>query len=211
VTTLSSATAKTLLTRLGFRVNTSARYTQALRDFQAGWNLGAPLVIDGLLGPNTSNALLTSEKQRVAGRGTASAHFSYSEFACKCGGAYTACRRIAGEGPAGHKTYVLRSLLQSLEKTRAAFYPSGMSIVSGYRCDGHNKAVNGATTSQHRFGAAADISRVIDKDTLKPKGWFGGIGYQGSSDRVQHVDRRDISGVNPTKGSLKSPTAWIYS
>ena len=211
MSTLSSATAKTLLSRLGFRVNTEGRYKQALRDFQAGWNLGTALEIDGLLGPKTSAALLISEKQRSAGKGTASAHFSFSEFACKCGGAYTACRRINGEGLPGHGKYVLRTLIQGLERTRAAYYPSGMSIVSGYRCDGHNKAVGGAISSQHRFGAAADISRVVDKDTLRAKHWFAGIGFQGSSDKVQHVDRRDISGVNPTKGTTSSPTTWKYS
>jgi hypothetical protein len=211
MSTISSTTAKTLLNRLGFRTNTSARYKQALIDFQAGWNLGTALVIDGLLGPKTSAALLQSEKNRVAGRGTLSAHFSFSEFSCHCGGKYSACRRIAGEGVLGHRKYVLRALVQGLEKLRAEAYRSGMTIVSGYRCDGHNRAVGGATSSQHRFGAAADIGRVVDKDTLKPKHWFAGIGYQKSSDKVQHVDRRDISGVNPTHGTVTSPTTWVYS
>jgi len=209
--TISSATAKTILARLGWRVNTSSRYTQAIRDFQAGWNLGTALKIDGLLGPKTSAALTLSEQRRVKGAGTASTHFSFKEFQCHCGGKYAACRRVNGEGTIRHGRYVLRWLLQSLEKTRASYYKSGMTIVSGYRCDGHNKAVGGASSSQHRFGAAADIARVIDKDTLRARHWFAGIGYQKSSDRVQHVDRRDVSGVNPTKGTTRAPTTWVYS
>lgn len=211
MTQISQQTAMTILSRLGFRVNTAARYKQALQDFQGGWNLGALLTIDGVLGPATSNALLVSEKRRSTRAGTASAHFSFSEFQCHCGGKYSACRRIAGEGVPNNNRHVLRALLQGLELTRAAYYPGGMSIVSGYRCDGHNKAVGGATSSQHRFGAAADISPVVDKDRLRARNWFAGIGFQGSSDRVRHVDRRDYSGVNPTRGTVTRPTTWKYS
>lgn len=209
--TISSTSAKTILGRLGFRVSTNARYTQALRDFQGGWNLGTALDIDGILGPKTSAALVLSESRRSKGQGTASAHFSFSEFACHCGGKYSACRRVAGEGVARHGVHVLRALIQGLELTRASYYRSGMTIVSGYRCDSHNHAVGGASSSQHRWGAAADIARVVDKDTLRAKHWFAGIGYQASSDRAQHVDRRDLSGVNPTRGSRTSPTTWRYS
>jgi zinc D-Ala-D-Ala carboxypeptidase len=209
--TISSTSAKTILGRLGWRVSTTARYTQALRDFQGGWNLGSALAVDGILGPKTSAALVLSESRRSKGQSTASAHFSFSEFACKCGGKYSACRRIAGEGVVGHKVTVLRALIQCLEVTRAAYYPGGLSIVSGYRCDSHNSAVGGASSSQHRWGAAADIARVVDKDTLRARRWFAGIGYQASSDRAQHVDRRDLSGVNPTRGSVSSPTTWRYS
>ena len=211
MSTISSATAKTILTRLGFRVNTEARYKQGLQDFQAGWNLGAALAIDGLLGDYTSAALLLSEKRRAAGLGTASANFSFVEFACKCGGKYSVCRRINGEGLPNHNQHVLRSLLQSLEKMRSTYYPNGMTVISGYRCDAYNASVGGASSSQHRYGAAADIVPVVDKDTLKTKRWFAGIGYQASSDDVRHVDRRDLSGINPTKGSTTSPTMWKYS
>lgn len=209
--TISSTSARTILTRLGFRVTTGSRYTQALRDFQGGWNLGSALAIDGRLGPKTSAALVLSELRRAKGQGTASAHFSFKEFQCHCGGRYSACRRIAGEGVAHHGRHVLRTLIQGLEKTRATYYRNGMTIVSGYRCDSHNRAVGGASSSQHRWGAAADISRVVDKDSLRARHWFAGIGYQGSSDRAQHVDRRDLSGVNPTRGSTSSPTTWRYS
>lgn len=207
---IKQSTAKLILNHLGFRTNTASRYRQALRDFQAGWNLGAALEIDGLCGPKTSRALMTSYSRLRSGKGTLSANFSFKEFACHCGGRFRACRRIAGEGRPGHHTHVLRQLVQDLEKYRAAYAPTGMSIVSGYRCDGYNASIGGASSSQHRWGAAADISPIVDKDTLRSRHWFAGIGFQQQTDRVRHVDRRDISGVNPTRGSRVSTTTWRY-
>ena len=208
--TISSTTAKAYLAALGWRTNTEARYKQALRDFQAGWNLGSPLVIDGLLGPNTSAALTSSNTRRKAGLSTASAHFSFSEFACKCGGKYSACRRINGEGSVGHDKWVLRILMANLEVLRSKYYRNGMSIVSGYRCDGHNQAVGGASSSQHRYGAAADVSPVASTSQVKALKQFAGIGYQGSTGKVRHVDRRDYSGHNTTGASISNPTTWVY-
>lgn len=208
---INSATAKTLLVRQGFRVNTESRYTQALRDFQGGWNLGNSLGITGTLTQQTSDALLASERRRSQRLPTLSAHFSYIEFQCKCGGKFAACRRIAGEGLLGNGKHVLRTVAQALEKTRELGYPKGMKIASGYRCDGHNATVGGAASSQHRWGAAVDLDPAIDKDILRTKGWFSGLGFQGKSDLIRHADRRDISGVNPTRGSTTHPTLWVYS
>lgn len=207
---LSSTNAKAYLAAMGWRTNTEARYKQALRDFQGGWNLGASLTVDGILGPATSAAISASNNRRKSGLSTASAHFSFNEFACKCGGKYAACRRIAGEGKAGAHRHVLRTLLASLEVLRNSYYRNGMSIVSGYRCDGHNQAVGGASSSQHRWGAAADISPYASTSQVKALKRFAGIGYQGSTGKVRHVDRRDTSGVNSTSGSVSSPTIWRY-
>jgi lysozyme family protein len=91
---LTRAQAKTILYNLGWRVNTSARLTQAVKDFQAGWNLGPALSVDGSVGPKTSAALRLSESRRRAGRTTASANFSFKTVACRCGGKYGSCRRI---------------------------------------------------------------------------------------------------------------------
>lgn len=208
---LSSSQAKTILSNLGFRVDNDARLRQAVRDFQGGWNLGPWLKIDGKVGPKTSAALSLSELRRRRGLSTASSHFSFKEFTCHCGGRYAACRRIAGEGRPGHARHVLRALIQSLEILRASQYPHGMSIVSGYRCDGHNKDVDGASSSQHRWGAAADCAPVASMNSVKALSRFAGIGFQGSSGKVRHVDRRDFSGVNLTGGSVKKPTTWRYS
>jgi len=40
---------------------------------------------------------------------------------------------------------------------------------------------------------------------------FAGLGYSRSSHLVRHVDRRDISGVNTTRGTRKAPTSWVYA
>jgi zinc D-Ala-D-Ala carboxypeptidase len=207
--TISSGAAKTILTNLGFRVNTSTRYRQALRDFQAGWNLGPYLGIDGVLGSKTSSALALSESRRRAGKGTLSANFSFKEFQCHCGGRYSSCRRIRGEGTS--KRHTLRALVQSLEVLRKEEYHHGFSIVSGYRCPSHNKSVGGASSSQHMYGSAADIAPVVSTNEVRNLHKFAGIGFQGSSGRVRHVDRRDFSGVNPTNGRITAPTIWRYS
>ena len=192
---LSTAQRKTVLNHLGFRTNTNSRYIQAIKDFQRGWNLGAALTVDGKPGPKTDAALATSESRRRKKLGTASTHFSFVEFQCKCGGRYSGCRRV----------WVSRTLLQRLERYRAATKRS-LKVVSGCRCVGHNKAVGGASRSQHMNGYAADI--------LYYSGWtatkvarlklFSGIGKSRSTNLVRHVDIR-------TNASTSHPTVWNYA
>jgi hypothetical protein len=195
---LSRAQAGTVLKNLGFRVNTSARLTQAIKDFQRGWNLGGALTVDGLVGPKTSAALSLSEARRRKGLGTMSAHFSFSEFACKCGGRYASCRRI----------WMVRAHIQRLEAYRAKVGP--VKVISGCRCPSHNKAVGGASSSQHMFGVATDIAGP-DKDRVAGYRLFAGIGYGGRSDLTKHVDSRDKGGHNTTGGSPTRPTKWVYA
>lgn len=212
-TTLKKAVVKDGLELLGFRVNTDARLEQAVRDFQGAWNLGTRLDIDGLPGPLTSAALTKSVTRHKRGQSDLSAHFSFGEFRCRCGG-YKDCRRIAGEGQKageGEDRHVLRLLVARLENVRAFYYPSGLTIVSGYRCPEHNDDVDGAKESQHVYGAAADIRPVVDKDIIRRNRWFSGIGYQASSDKVRHVDVRHVSGNNTTHSSTASPAVWAYS
>lgn len=205
---LTATQAKAALTRLGFRVNTDTRYKRALRDFQAAWALGTALKIDGILGDKTSSAISTSDGRHKAGRADLSKYFSFNEFDCKCGGKYSACRRIRGEGATGK--YTLRTLVLGLDEMREKNYSGGMTIVSGYRCTGHNRAQGGATSSQHLYGGAADVGEVVRPSTVKAYARFSGIGVDGSSGKVRHVDVRHASGTNPTKGSVSSPTQWTY-
>lgn len=195
---LSRAQAGTVLKNLGFRVNTSARLTQAIKNFQRGWNLGPALTQDGVVGPKTSAALTLSEARRRKGLGTASAHFSFSEFACKCGGRYSSCARI----------WIVRGHIQRLEAYRAKVGP--VKVISGCRCVGHNKAVGGASSSQHMYGVATDVS---GPNHTKVAGFrlFAGIGYGGKSGLTKHVDSRDLGGRNTTGGSPRRPTQWVYS
>jgi hypothetical protein len=206
---MNSTEAKAILKRLGFRVDTTTRYTRALRDFQAAWALGTALKIDGVLGDKTSAALDQSDTKHSLGRADLSKYFSFNEFDCKCGGKYSACRRIRGEGGTGKHT--LRTLALGLDEMREKHYKGGMTIVSGYRCTGHNRAVGGASSSQHLFGGAADVAEMIRPSTAKALARFSGLGVDGSSGKIRHVDVRHASGTNPTKGTISTPTQWTYS
>lgn len=196
---LTFAQATVILRNLGWRIRTTTEYTQAVRNFQRAWNLGAALGVDGKVGPLTSAALLTSEARRVARQSTASAHFSFSEFACKCGGRYSSCQRVV----------LLRDLLASMEKYRALAGPT--SIVSGYRCPSHNKAVGGAANSQHMYGGAADVTYRLSTTRVKGLRAFSGIGQSGTTAMARHVDRRDKAGHNLTGGTTSAPTVWNYA
>lgn len=200
---LTTGQVTTILRNLGWRVRTTGERTQAIKHFQQGWALGPALVADGLAGPKTLAALATSEKRRRAGAGTASAHFSFNEFACQCHGKYSDCPRI----------WVKRELLTSLEALRTHFYPRGLTVVSGCRCARHNKAVGGVGNSQHLFGSACDIPYIkgCSSRAVAQLRIFSGIGRSRSTGLVRHVDRRDVSGHNTTGGGLRRPTEWIYA
>lgn len=197
--TYSQAQSIAILRNLGFRVRSTNEYIQVLKTFQGGYNLGAWLTVDGRNGPLTSAALARSNAAKSKGTGTASAHFSFTEFRCTCKGAFYKCRYIL----------VKRELLQSLEKYRNLAGPVG--IVSGYRCPDRNKAVGGASSSQHMYGAAADVNYSQYSSKVKSLHAFAGIGQSASSHKVRHMDRRDWSGVNPTHGTISYPTIWNYS
>ena len=187
------------LKTLGWKCRTDAEVDRALRDFQRGWNLGPALTVDGKNGPLTRQAIRTSLNRRKAGKPDASESFSFREFACKCGGRRAGCAVIR----------VHRELLESLEDYRDFAGP--VTVLSGYRCPGHNASVGGATTSQHVFGAACDVRPVLKTLTVARRRRFAGIGYQGATGLVRHVDRRDVSGTNPTHGTVGRPTTWRYS
>ena len=208
---MNASEVKAILNLLGFRTNTTTRYRQAVRDFQSAWALGEALKIDGVPGPKTSYALDKSRDNHKAGRGDLSTHFSFNEFDCKCGGKYSACRRIGAEGKAGSGKRPLRTLVLGLEEMRDKNYSGGMTIVSGFRCTGHNNAVGGATSSQHRYCAAADIAEVVRPATAKAYARFSGLGVDGSSGKIRHVDVRHASGYNPTKSSVSNPAQWTYA
>ena len=70
-----------------------------------------------------------------------SEHFNSEEFTCKCG---------CGEHEVSPK---LIALLEVIRK----YTNAPVTIVSGRRCEKHNKACGGKTHSQHLLGNAADI------------------------------------------------------
>lgn len=105
-------------------------------------------------------------------------HFSAAELSCKCGGKHC-------EGEYFHD----EDFLDGLERLRA-LCGRPLSINSGHRCEGHNKAVGGAEHSRH-LEVAADISlRGHDRKVIRPaaiKAGFHGIGL---GKTFIHVDRR---------------------
>lgn len=186
------------LKKFGWKVDSDARITQALKDFQRGWNLGNPLPITGTNGPETRYAIRLSLREHNAGRADASPHFSWLETKCKCGGRYNGCAIIR----------VHRGLFVGLETYRKVAGPT--SLVSVYRCAAHNQKVGGATSSQHVYGAAADLNPKLKTAKVESMRAFAGIGFQAASGLVRHVDRRDVSGNNTTCGTKDRPTKWKY-
>lgn len=187
MSTLTRAQATTILRNLGWRIRTTAEFVQTVKNFQAGWNLGAALTVDGLVGPATSAALRASEDRRVKGLPTASAHFSWTEVRCRCDGKYSDCQRI----------WTRRKTFQMMEsyRTKSA---RPLAVVSGCRCAGENKEVGGSPQSHHLDGLACDVAAVFPVSTVKSWRVATGIGYGSASGAVKHIDVRvDATVTNP--------------
>lgn len=171
------------LKQLGYRYPSLSknRKSEAIKDFQTVMGLKP----DGKYGPKTSQIM---DKVITSG-GNISPNFRFIEFRCKCGGKYSTCRGIKTD----------RELVDALETLRKNHYQIGIYIVSAYRCSKHNKAVGGASKSQHLTGKAADIpARIHHSETFPDQ--IHGIGYRKKDGLVRHIDTRP----GPT-------TKWIYS
>jgi len=102
--------------------------------------------------------------------GDLSLNFSTHEFNCKhCG------RRV---GPT-------QDLVAMLQRVRTAI-GKPLVIVSGYRCNEHNRAVGGMKSSQHLVGNAADIPGGVVSIAVAKKAGAHGIGVRAG--RVIHLD-----------------------
>ena len=94
-------------------------------------------------------------------------NFSRSEFICKCG---KWCR--------GDEETTLR-LARELQKFRDKI--GQIDIISGFRCEAHNRSVGGVSSSRHTSpGDAADLAVQVPLWlavwTLERLGWPGGVG-----------------------------------
>jgi lysozyme len=160
----------------------------AVGDFQRGFAFWK-LLVDGHAGPKTLEALQSSVEQG----GKCSPNFTFREF------------KSSGNG----WIKVSRDLVLGLEEYRE-LVGKPVSVVSGYRDPGRNASIPGAAkNSQHMYGNAADLEPVKTTNEVKALRRFSGIGYQGSSGLVRHVDVRHV-GPNTTKSSVRDPAIWIY-
>lgn len=160
----------------------------AVKDFQRGFGFWR-LLVDGHAGPKTQEALQATLDQE----GKCSPHFAFREFAS------------SGNG----WIKVGRELVLGLEEYRE-LVGGPVSIVSGYRDPERNARIPGsAKNSQHMYGNAADIVPVKPTAAVKALRRFSGIGYQGASGLVRHVDVRHV-GPNTTRSSVRDPAIWIY-
>ena len=193
------------LTGLGFPCGTidgangpATRTAVARLQLAYGWR---PITVDGQYGPQTLGALA-----QVRDSGRLSPNFTVQEC------------RSKGDGTA----WVHRDLLGALERLRAAV-GRPLGLVSAWRDPAHNRRVGGARTSQHTFGASAELHRI--QGSLLPgahlfagraadfnRGYirlqdcvnlrlFSGIGHRDGW--VTHVDVR-------ANGTPANPTVWVY-
>ena len=102
----------------------------AIKDFQKKNNL----VVDGIVGNNTYNLLSKNPWDNIK-------HFKKSEFTCKCG--------------CGLNNIDI-NLVYILEKIRNNFNKP-VIITSGCRCKKYNAFVGGVSNSKHLYGKAADF------------------------------------------------------
>ena len=157
--------------------------SKAVRAFQTA----AGIKVDGIVGPITRAALAAP-----AFAGTE--HFKKEEFRCRCGG--KTCNGYLPAVPTG-VTMPLYTLLEAIRAEVTRLYGGGKDakiiVRSGYRDKSYNRAVGGATSSQHISAKAADIYSPqcnmyqlgVICDRLNPN---GGVGL-GSTVNV-HVDVR---------------------
>lgn len=114
------------------------------------------------------------------------AHFSFAELGSKDGAGL-------GGGNVG-QTQVrenVRRLMYKLEAVRRKAGNRAVTINSGFRSIAHNRAVGGASNSQHTYGIAADVvisglSVTAVMNHAKTSGFSGILRY----DTFTHVDSR---------------------
>lgn len=123
-------------------------------------------------------AIIHAYSKNKDGNKKLSANFKVKEFACSDG---------------SDPVFISPDLVEVLQKIRDHF-KKAVTVNSAYRTPGKNKAVGGATYSQHLYGTAADITvKGIDPktvaayaETLMPD--TGGIGIYKT---FTHVDVRE--------------------
>lgn len=103
-----------------------------------------------------------------------SANFHLSEYSCKCND----CDEVLVD-------------LDHIAKLQQLRHDLGSPIIitSAYRCSAHNKAVGGATHSQHKLGSATDI-QVLGMDPSEVQDSCEKFDGLGRYDLFTHIDSR---------------------
>lgn len=81
----------------------------------------------------------------------------------------TAQRKGINNTPDATVTANLTALIDKVLDPLRTAYGAPIIVTSGYRCERLNRAVGGATTSQHVKGQAADIRSVTDTRTMNKR------------------------------------------
>lgn len=111
---------------------------KAVENFQRNRNL----TVDGICGPVTETALLEAIIQDPW---EDIRYFTPAEFACKCGGFCD-----------GYPAAMDPRVVKIADRARAHFGSPG-TVVSGLRCQVHNRNVGGVANSRHMAGKAIDL------------------------------------------------------
>lgn len=192
------------------------------RKYGVGW----PIAIDGVFGPKSQAATLAFQRAFNPGPNTAgvnpdlaadgvpgpeteaalrlfrvstahlSPHFTYTEFACGHG----QCAWCGGW------CEVPRHVLAAAETLRAGLWlpngHAGLTVVGGSRCATRNRAIGGASNSQHlhvNLGNALDVEPYFTVPQVRDAG--AGITAmevrQATGERVWHTDCRPGDPGNP--------------
>lgn len=86
-------------------------------------------------------------------------YFNYNELTRSA----TASRLGIDNTPTAKEKANLKAVVDNILDPLREKWGAPIIVTSGFRCEKLNKAVGGATTSQHRLGQAVDIRTVSDK------------------------------------------------
>ena len=174
--------------------------TGAVRRFQAAYGLR----VDGMAGAETFAEIYALQDEDCTPR-----HFSNVELDNGCGGGGFGGGPLT---PAQTRENSLR-LMWKLEALRHNLGDDPVQVSSGFRSIPCNRAVGGASNSQHLYGNGADVNSADDSlcsiaRTARSHGFSGiyGPGYPDHDDHV-HVDARaenDRDGI-PNRTSWAAP------